>query len=184
MRGQRFSKRLCWQGSCNSNRRRLSTNLRHLLEIISAYEHRWDSLTEVDSKNSQERSRIPQSRVEARCIRIDIRRRLSNQDTEKDKGPNPRVLFEGVNQGESEYGDYVGDDGDDDDSHSYAESIVRYCAEDLTDDDIVHDCETAPDYHVEDGAKLCTPPAEGVTRGCDGAKTKLGQVSERCSLIR
>lgn len=78
-----------------------------------------------------------------------------------------------MNKGESENGDNVGDYGDDDDSHGDAEGVVGDRTEDLADDHVVHYCETAADYYVQDRAKLCTPPAEGIAGGCDCAEPEL-----------
>ena len=130
-------------------------------------------LTEVDCKNTQESTCIIKTSNEPWGVGVNVRRSLRNQDTEKNEGANPGVLFEGVNEAEAEDRDYVGDYSDNNNANGNAHGIIRHCAENLTNNDVVDDGEPSTNDDIENGAELRAPPAKRVTRRCDCAEPEL-----------
>ena len=142
------------------------------MSVCSAYS-RGMKLTEIDGKNTQERTCVSKTSIESWCVGVDVWRSLGDQDTEENKRADPRVLFEGVNEAETEDGDYVGDHGNNDYPDGNAHSVIRHGAEDLTNNDVVDDGETSTNNDIENGAELRAPPAKRVTRGCNRTETEL-----------
>ena len=89
---------------------------------------------------------------------------LAVHDCEEDEGDDPGILFECVDEREAEDGDDVGDYGDDHTAYADAHVIVGDGGEHLAGDHDVDDCETSADYNVQDGAQLCAPESEAVSR--------------------
>jgi hypothetical protein len=85
---------------------------------------------------------------------------LADKDAQKNKCVDPRVLFERVDELESENGHDVGDDGNDDDANRDAHGVVGHCTQDLSYDDVVDDGKTTSDDNVEDTTELGSPEAE------------------------
>lgn len=102
-----------------------------------------------------------------------MRRRLANEDADENKGIDPRIFFEGVNQLEAKDGHYVRHHGDDDDANSDAHGVARHSTENLTNDDIVDNCEATTHDDVENTTQLGTPEAEGVSRRSDLSHAEL-----------
>jgi len=69
---------------------------------------------EADGQEGEEGTGKTETRVEAWGVRVNVRRSLPYQDTEKDEGHDPGISLESMNDGEAEDGHQVGDDGDND----------------------------------------------------------------------
>ena len=94
---------------------------------------------------------------------------LADQDTDEDKGQDPRVFLEGVDEGEAEDGEDVGDDGDDDTADADRHGVVRHGAQQLTTDDHIHYSEASTNNHIQYRAELRAPESKRVSRCSDGA---------------
>ena len=105
---------------------------------------------------------------------------LANQDAEKDDGHDPGIFLIRVDQRKAEDRDEVADHSDDDTAHRDGHLVVGHGRQDLTTDNDVDDGKAGAKDNVQDRAELCAVEAEGVSRRCDGTKTKL----EECMSVR
>jgi len=134
---------------------------------------------EADGQEGEEGTGKTETRVEAWGVRVNVRRSLSYQDTEKDEGHDPGIFLESMNHGEAEDGHQVGDHGDNDTANADSHGVVRDGAEGLTTNDDVDNGKTASDEDIEKRAQFSAPESKGISGCSDGTETKLGHaVSE------
>jgi len=134
---------------------------------------------EADGQEGEEGTGKTETRVEAWGVRVNVRRSLPYQDTEKDEGHDPGIFLESMNHGEAEDGHQVGDHRDNDTANADSQGIVRDGAEGLTTNDDVDNCKTASDEDVENRAQFGAPEAKGISGCSDGTETKLDMLLAR-----
>lgn len=92
-----------------------------------------------------------------------MRRRLSDENTDEDKGVDPRVFFESMDQSEAKDGHHIRYDGNNDDTNSDTHGVARDSAEYLANNDIIDDCKATTHDDVEDATQLGAPEAKRVS---------------------
>ena len=139
---------------------------------------------EADGQEGEEGTGKTETRVEARGVRVNVRRSLPQQDTEKDEGYDPGIFLESMNHGEAEDRHQVGDHRDNDTANADSQGIVRDSAEGLTTNDDVDNSKTTSDKDVENRAQFGAPEAKGISGCSNGTETKLDMLLVRGSKVR
>lgn len=89
---------------------------------------------------------------------------MSQKYEYQDQCQNPRVFLEGMDNAEAEKGNHITNYSDDDDSDCNSHLVVRHRAENLSSHNKIDHHVSTANYDIEDGAELCAPETEGVSR--------------------